>query len=257
MWVNIDLAVNHEINMTKYRTIWLSDIHLGSNGCQAEMLLDFLKEHESDTLILVGDIIDFWSLKRKPFWPESHNTVVQKVLKKARHDTRVIYIPGNHDEYLREYLDHTFGNIEMHREYIHTLADGRRILCVHGDDFDVITRYHRWVAKLGDVGYDFLMWANRQFNSLRARLGMGFWSLSAFIKHKVKQAVSFIGDYEESVVKAAEERGVDGILCGHIHHAEIKQMGDVLYLNTGDWVESCTAIVEHFDGTLELIRWAK
>jgi UDP-2,3-diacylglucosamine pyrophosphatase LpxH len=238
----------------KYRTIWISDTHLGSVGCQAEKLLKFLKEHESDTLILVGDIIDFWALRRKPYWPESHNTVVQKILKKARHGTRVIYIPGNHDEPLRNYLELTFGSIELHREYTHTLADSRQILCVHGDDFDVITRYHRWVAKLGDVGYDVLLWSNRQFNKARFRLGLGYWSLSAFIKHKVKQAVSFIGEYEESVVKEALTRGVDGVLCGHIHHAEIRHISDILYLNTGDWVESCTAIVEHYDGKLEIIH---
>lgn len=241
--------------MQKYRTIWLSDIHLGSMGCQAESLLTFLRDNESDTLILVGDIIDFWALKRKPYWPEAHNTVVQKVLKKARHNTHVIFIPGNHDEYLREYLEYAFGNIELHHEYIHTLADGKSILCVHGDDFDVITRYHRWVAKLGDVGYDLLMLFNRHFNTLRAKMGLGYWSLSAYVKHKVKSAVNFIGDYEASVVKAAKEWKVDGVLCGHIHHAEIKTIDDMLYLNTGDWVESCTAIVEHYDGTLELIKW--
>lgn len=242
--------------MTKYRTIWVSDTHLGSPGCQAERLLDFLRQTESDTLILVGDIIDFWALKRKSYWPESHNTVVQKVLKKARHGTRVIYIPGNHDEYLREYLDHTFGNIEMHPEFIHTRANGETMLCVHGDDFDVVTRYHRWVAVLGDIGYETLLTANRYFNKVRAKFGLGYWSLSAYIKGKVKQAVSFIGEYEENVAKEAKDRGVDGVLCGHIHHAEIKTIDGILYVNTGDWVESCTAIVEQYDGTLELIRWS-
>lgn len=243
--------------MNKYRTIWLSDIHLGSTGCQADTLLDFLRVNDSDTLVLVGDIIDFWALKRKPYWPVSHNTVVQKVLKKARADTTVVFIPGNHDEYLRDYLDHTFGDITLHRDYIHTLADGRAILCVHGDDFDVVTRYHKWVAKLGDVGYDFLLCVNRHFNTFRSKLGLGYWSLSAYVKHKVKSAVNFIGEYEESVVKAAQEYHVDGVLCGHIHHAEIKTINGMLYMNTGDWVESCTAIVEHYDGTLELIRWKK
>lgn len=239
-----------------YRSIWISDTHLGSAGCQADKLLGFLKANESEYLFLVGDIIDFWALKRKSYWPESHNTVVQKVLKKARHGTKVVYIPGNHDENLRDYLDHTFGNIELHKEFVHTLADGRTILCVHGDDFDVVTRYHKWVAVLGDMGYEALLTLNRYFNVIRAKLGMGYWSLSAYVKHKVKQAVSFIGEYEESVTRAAKTRGVDGVLCGHIHHAEIKQLSDFMYINTGDWVESCTAIVEHFDGTLELIRWS-
>lgn len=241
--------------MVKYRTIWLSDIHLGSVGCQANKLLDFLRKTESENLFLVGDIIDFWSLKRKSFWPQEHNTVIQKVLKKARHGTRVIYIPGNHDEPLRDFLSYTFGNIELHREFIHTLADGRRILCAHGDDFDVITRYHKWVAMLGSVGYDILISLNRYYNTLRKHMGMGFWSLSAYVKHKVKKAVNFISDYENSVVKEAMTRNVDGVLCGHIHYAEIKRIGGFLYINTGDWVESCTAVVEHFDGTLELIRW--
>lgn len=240
---------------THYRTIWLSDIHLGSKGCQAESLLDFLKHTESEYLILVGDIIDFWSLRRFPYWPVAHNTVVQKVLKKARSGTKVIFIPGNHDEALRDYLDYTFGDIVMKEQYVHELADGKKVLCVHGDIFDVVTRYHKWLAIVGDVGYSFLLWLNRHFNDLRKRFGMGFWSLSSYIKYRVKQAVNFIGDFEESVVEYARENNTEMILCGHIHHAEIKKYGDITYLNTGDWVESCTAIVEHQNGTLELIRW--
>lgn len=238
-----------------YRTIWLSDIHLGSKGCQSDVLLRFLHETDSDHLILVGDIVDFWSLTRVTYWPEEHNTVVQKILKKARHGTKVIYIPGNHDEKLRDFVDNSFGGIEVKMEYIHTLADNRTVLCIHGDIFDIVTKYHKWLAILGDVGYNFLLWLNTHFNSLRKSLGMGFWSLSAYIKRKVKQAVNFIGDFEDSVVQYARDNGANAILCGHIHHAEMKQYGDVLYLNTGDWVESCTAIVEHEDGTLELIRW--
>lgn len=238
-----------------YRTIWISDVHLGSKGCQADRLLNFLKHTESEYLFLVGDIIDFWSLRRFPYWPSAHNTVVQKVLKKARNGTKVIFIPGNHDEALRDYLEYSFGDILLHEEYTHTLADGRKVHCLHGDIFDVVTRYHKWLAVLGDVGYTFLLWLNRHFNDLRKRLGMGFWSLSSYIKYRVKQAVNFIGNFEEGVVEYAREKGVNIILCGHIHHAEMKQYGDVLYLNDGDWVESCTSIVEHMDGTLELIRW--
>lgn len=238
-----------------FRTIWISDVHLGSKGCQAEKLLEFLKVTESDNLILVGDIIDFWAIKRYPYWPTTHNTVVQKVLKKARHGTKVVFIPGNHDEGLREYVGHTFGDIQLHEQYIHTLADGRKVLCLHGDIFDVVTRYHKWIAYLGDIGYNALLWLNRHYNTLRQKFGMTFWSLSSYIKMKVKEAVNFIGDYEDNVVKHAKELDVDVILCGHIHHAEIKQYDGILYVNTGDWVESCTAIVEHEDGTLELIKW--
>lgn len=240
-----------------YRTIWLSDIHLGTKGCQAEKLLDFLKRTDSEYLILVGDIIDFWAMKRKFYWPSSHNTIVQKALKKARHGTRVIFIPGNHDEPLREYIGLNFGGISLEKTYTHTLADGRQVHCLHGDEFDVVTRYYRWIAVLGDIGYTFLLWLNRHYNSLRATFGQRSWSLSAYVKRAVKEAVNFIGEYEENVVKEAHRIGVDAILCGHIHHAVIEQRLDVLYLNTGDWVESCTAIVEHQDGRLELLNWSK
>ena len=239
----------------KYRTIWISDIHLGTKGCQANLLLDFLKETESEYLILVGDIIDFWALKRNAFWPSDHNVVVQKILKKSRHGTKVIFIPGNHDETLRNYVGHNFGNIELHEEYIHKLADGKKVLCVHGDLFDAVTTYHKWLAIAGDISYNFLLWLNRHFNCLRNRLGLGYWSLSAFIKLKVKQAVNFICDYEENVVKYAKIKNVDAVLCGHIHHAEIKTIDNILYLNDGDWVESCTAIVENYNGKVELLRW--
>ena len=239
----------------KYRTIWLSDIHLGSKGCQAEQLLQFLKTHDSEYLILVGDIIDFWALKRQSFWPESHNTVVQKILKKARHGTKVIFIPGNHDEVLREYTGLTFGGIEVCDSYMHELTDGRKIFCIHGDQYDVITRYHKWIAVLGDIGYTSLLWVNRIHNKFRNMVGLDYWSLSSYIKYKVKEAVNFIGDYENTIAKHAKEMNVYGILCGHIHHAEIKMIDNVLYMNTGDWVESCTALVEDNDGYISLINW--
>ncbi len=241
--------------MTHYRTIWLSDIHLGSRGCNADQLLDFLKNTESDYLILVGDIIDFWALKRHVFWPTSMNTIIQKVLRKARHGTKIIFIPGNHDEILREYIGLSFGDIELHDNYTHTLADGRKVFCIHGDIYDVITRYHKWIAVLGDIGYETLLWINRIQNKVRTIIGLGHWSLSAFIKYRVKEAVSFIGDYEDTVAKEAKHLNVDAILCGHIHHAEIKYINGIQYINTGDWVESCTAIVEHQTGELELIKW--
>lgn len=241
--------------MGQYRTIWISDVHLGTRECQAEKLLSFLKNNDAEYLFLVGDIIDFWALKRSPYWPQPHNTVIQKVLRAARYGTKVFYIPGNHDEGLRSYVGMVFGNISLHRDYVHTLANGRKILCVHGDDYDVVTRYHKWTAKLGDVGYSFLLWANRHYNTIRSKFGMRFWSLAAYVKFKVKEAVSFIGDYENNVIKEARSKGVDGVLCGHIHHAEIREVEGFQYLNTGDWVESCTAIVEHHDGRLELIQW--
>jgi UDP-2,3-diacylglucosamine pyrophosphatase LpxH len=242
-------------NPKHYRTIWLSDIHLGSKGCQAEKLLDFLKNTESDYLFLVGDIIDFWSLKRSPYWPTAHNTVVQKILKKSKHGTKVIYIPGNHDEGLRDYIGLTFGNIELHEDYIHTLLNGEQIFCLHGDLYDVITRYHRWLAIVGDVGYTFLLWLNRIQNKWRTCFGYDHWSLSAFIKHHVKEAVNFISDYEHSIVAAAKEMGVSGVLCGHIHSAEITQIDNIMYYNTGDTVESCTAIAETDNGAMVLLSF--
>jgi len=239
----------------KYRTIWLSDIHLGSKGCQADKLLYFLKNNESEYLFLVGDIVDFWSLKRTPYWPTSHNTIVQKVLRKARHGTKVIFIPGNHDEALREYIGCTFGDIELHNDYIHTLNNGKKVFCLHGDVYDVITRYHKWIAVMGDLGYGFLLWLNRVQNRIRTIFGKDYWSLSAYIKKRVKEAVNFISDFEENVSSNAKELGMDAVLCGHIHHAQIDQINDIWYLNTGDTVESCTAIVENLNDEIELITF--
>lgn len=241
--------------MNAYRTIWLSDIHLGTKGCQVEKLLDFLKQTESEYLIFVGDIIDFWSLKRASYWPTSHNTVVQKVLKKARHGTKVIFIPGNHDEVLREFIGLSFGEITIFEDYIHTLQNGKKIFCLHGDVFDVVTKYHKWIAVLGDIGYNFLLWLNRILNDLRSKFGFGYWSLSAFIKYKVKEAVSFIGEFENNIIKEGNQLNVDAVLCGHIHHAEIKKIDNMVYLNTGDVVESCTAIVETIDGNIQLLNF--
>jgi UDP-2,3-diacylglucosamine pyrophosphatase LpxH len=239
--------------VTKYKAIWLSDIHLGTSGCQADKLLKFLLKTDSDVLYLVGDIIDFWAMSRKFRWPADHNTVVQKVLKKARKGTKVIYIPGNHDENLREFCGMSFGNIELHQKYFHQTVSGHYILCQHGDEFDVITRYHKWVAILGDIGYNALLWLSTHMNKFRAYYGMGHWSLSAFVKQKVKQAVSFISEYETNVVSDAKVKGVDGVLCGHIHHAEITKYENLVYFNTGDTVESCTAIVETQDGEFQLL----
>lgn len=239
----------------KYRTVWLSDIHLGTKGCQSEKLLSFLKSMECEYLILVGDIIDFWSLKRSTYWNQDHNTIIQKILRKSRHGTNVIFIPGNHDESLREYYDVEFGNIIIKEDYIHQLINNKNVYCVHGDIFDIVTRYHSWIAKLGDIGYNFLLWVNRHLNKVRAFFDLGYWSLSLYIKHKVKEAVSFISDYEDNVIKMASDKHVDGVICGHIHSPELEISNNFLYGNCGDWVENCTGIVEHTDGTLELFRW--
>ncbi|HZP88358.1 MAG TPA: UDP-2,3-diacylglucosamine diphosphatase [Burkholderiales bacterium] len=243
--------------MTRVRAIFLSDIHLGTRACQAEQLLEFLRHHESDYLFLVGDILDLWAMGRRGVhWSPAMNTLIQKVLKRARHGVKVIFVPGNHDEALRDYLDSAFGGIRLYGEYEHETADGRRFLILHGDQFDVVTRYHKWLAVLGDAGYAFLVRVNIALSSLRRRLGIpGYWSLAGYAKRKVKRALSFIYDFEESVARNVRARGLDGAICGHIHAATIKQMDDFVYINCGDWVDSCTAIVEHYDGRMELIEW--
>ena len=240
----------------RYKTIFISDLHIGSTQCQADTLLDFLKHNESEKLYLVGDIIDFWALSKRVYWPRDHNTIIQKILRKARHDTKVIYVPGNHDENVREYDEHVFGDIEVRNSIVHTTVDGKRFLVVHGDEYDTIAKYHQWIAKLGSKGYDFLLEVNRAVRAVRRVMGIqSHFSLAAYIKFKVKNAVQFISDYEESIVMTLKDEGLDGVICGHIHHPEIKEMDGFLYVNTGDFVESCTAIVEHDCGSLELIRW--
>jgi len=240
-----------------YKTIFISDIHLGTRGCKAEMLLDFLKYTESETLFLVGDIVDGWRLKKHWHWPQPHNDVIQKLLRKARKGTRVIFIPGNHDEFARDYCDADFGDVELRREIIHEGADGRRYLVIHGDEFDGVVLYARWLAVLGDWAYVTVLELNHWFNVARRRLGLPYWSVSQYLKHKVKNAVQYITKFEDSMAELARKRGVDGIICGHIHHAEIRQVGEVVYCNDGDWVESCTAMVEHADGRMEIIDWTK
>ncbi len=239
------------------RAIFLSDIHLGTPACQAERLLEFLKAHESEYLFLVGDIIDFWAMQRRGvYWSAGQNTVVQKILKRARHDVKVIFVPGNHDEAAREHAGTSFGNIRVERDYVHVAADGRRYLLIHGDEFDQVTRYHKWLAILGDHAYAVVVRLNMWLSWLRRTLGIpGYWSLSGYAKQKVKRAVSFIFDFEDSVLRHARERGMDGVICGHIHSATIRDHGGVTYINCGDWVDSCTAIVEHESGFMELVRW--
>jgi UDP-2,3-diacylglucosamine pyrophosphatase LpxH len=240
---------------SRVRALFLSDIHLGTRGCQADKLLDFMRHYEADTVYLVGDIVDGWQLKAGWYWPQAHNDVVQKLLRKARKGTRLLYIPGNHDEFLRDYYGTHFGGIEVLEDAIHVGADGRRYLVIHGDLFDVVIRHARWLALLGDRAYDAAIWLNTHFNAVRRALGLTYWSLSQWAKLKVKNAVSFIGEYEQTLAAEAHRRGVDGVICGHIHHAMIRTIAGLRYVNCGDWVESCTAVIEHFDGTFEVVRW--
>jgi UDP-2,3-diacylglucosamine pyrophosphatase LpxH len=237
----------------RYRAVWISDLHLGTPGCQARALLEFLRTTECQTLYLVGDIIDGWQLRRSWYWPQSHNDVVQKILRKARKGTRVVFVPGNHDEFARRYVSHNFGGVDVVEDCIHITADGRRLWVTHGDLFDGVIQCARWLAHLGDQAYEFTLKLNRWFNSLRARLGLPYWSLSRYLKLKVKRAVSYVGDFEQAVAREARKRDVQGVVCGHIHHAEMRDIDGILYCNDGDWVESLTALVEHFDGRLEII----
>jgi UDP-2,3-diacylglucosamine pyrophosphatase LpxH len=240
-----------------YRTIWISDVHLGTRGCKAEYLLDFLRCNDAKTIYLAGDIVDGWRLRRSWYWPQSHNDIVQEMLRKVRNGTRVIYVPGNHDEWLRDYVTLHFGGIEVLNEAIHVTADGRRLLVIHGDWFDLIVKHARWLATLGDGAYTFALWVNNHFNKIRRWLGYDYWSLSAFLKLKVKNAVQYIGSFANALTDEARRRSLDGVVCGHIHHAEIRDVDGILYCNDGDWVESCTALVEHFDGRLAIINWAE
>ncbi len=238
-----------------FRTLWISDLHLGTPGCQANALLDFLKHTECETLFLVGDIIDGWQLRRQWYWPQAHNDVIQKLLRKARKNTRVIFIPGNHDEFARKYLQHDFGGIEVAEEWIHETADGRKLWVMHGDLFDGVIQCAKWLAYVGDSLYGFTLQLNRYLNSLRARMGLPYWSLSKYLKLKVKRAVSYVGDFEQAVAREARKRGLQGVVCGHIHHAELRDIDGILYANDGDWVESLTALAEHADGRLEILHW--
>jgi UDP-2,3-diacylglucosamine pyrophosphatase LpxH len=241
----------------QYRTVFISDIHLGTRGCQAELLLDFFCHMECETLYLVGDIVDGWKMKSGWWWPQPHNDVVQKILRMARKGASVIYIPGNHDDLVREYCGVHLGGVVVTRDAIHEAADGKRYLVLHGDEFDGVTRHARWLAFLGDWAYRGVLGLNTVFNKARRRLGFGYWSLSAYLKVKVKNALQFIENFEKAVADEARRRGVDGVICGHIHKAEMRDIDGVKYVNDGDWVESCTALVEHFDGTLEILEWAK
>lgn len=243
--------------MPPVRSVFISDVHLGTRACQADRLLDFLRDYPAENLFMLGDIIDFWQISRGGlYWSSDHNTVLQKILRRARHGEKVMFIPGNHDEAIREYAGSDFGGIQIELTHIHQAADGRKYLLVHGDAFDQVTRYYKWVAILGDVLYNLLVRINIWLSWLRRTLRRpGYWSLAGYAKRKVKTAVSFIFDFEDSVIHHARESKLDGVICGHIHWATIKEMGELTYLNCGDWVDSCTAIVEHMNGEMELVVW--
>ncbi|MBX3570296.1 MAG: UDP-2,3-diacylglucosamine diphosphatase [Rhizobiaceae bacterium] len=241
----------------RFRTLFISDVHLGSKAAKADFLVDFLRHHEADRIYLVGDIVDGWRLRRTWHWPQSHNDVVQKILRQARKGTEIVYVVGNHDEFLRMFPGTHFGGILVCDRAVHETADGRRFLVIHGDQFDAIVHGARWLAYLGDRAYDLAIVANRVVARARRLLGLPYWSLSSWAKVKVKHAVNFIGAFQEVLVQEARRSEVEGVICGHIHHATIDRYAEITYVNTGDWVESCTAVAEHGDGTLEILRWAQ
>jgi|TARA_A100001015_G_scaffold256119_1_gene297989 UDP-2,3-diacylglucosamine pyrophosphatase LpxH len=238
----------------QYRSIFISDVHLGSYGCQAEKLLNFLQNTTCDQLFLVGDIIDGWQMRGRVYWPESHERVMKQLLEIAKTGTKVRYITGNHDEFLRNYGALQFDTIEIVDEYRLRNKDGREFLVIHGDQYDVITKYARWISTLGDVGYNLLLRINVVVNKVRSLLGYDYWSFSKWVKDSVKQAVSYVGDFEATVASVCNQRGYAGIICGHIHKAANREVGGVRYLNCGDWVESCTAILHTHDGQFQVIE---
>jgi UDP-2,3-diacylglucosamine pyrophosphatase LpxH len=236
------------------RSAWISDVHLGTRGANAAALLDFLRDYEFEMLYVVGDLIDIWQLRRGIYWPQQHNDVIQKILRKARKQTRVIYIPGNHDELVADFYGR-YGNITIQKRAIHRLVDGRRMLVIHGHELDAVVQNVKWLAFAGDVGYQFLLSLNPAINFVRRRFGLRYWSLSAYAKKRVKDAVSFIGRFEEEIVRYAKDFSVDAVLCGHIHSAAIRQFGKLTYYNSGDWVETCSALIEQHDGKIDIVRY--
>jgi len=243
-----------------YRTIFISDVHLGSKGCKAEILNNFLKNSNADKLYLIGDIVDGWKIQQNKWaWKQAHSNVVRRILGYAKRGTEVIYVAGNHDEFLRPMIPYglTFGRIQVVNQYTHVGLDGKKYLVVHGDLFDGITRLAPWISFLGDKSYDILISLNTKLNWWRHKLGFGYWSLSQYLKQRVKRAVDFMFHFERNLIDYGRKRGFDGVICGHIHKAEIKEINGIIYMNDGDWVESCTALVEHLDGRWEIIHWTK
>ncbi len=238
--------------MNRYRTGWISDVHLGTKGSNTDALLRFLRACEFETLYVVGDLIDVWRLRRGIYWPQEHSDVIQKLLRKGRKGTQVIYIPGNHDEFVGDFCG-AYGSVTVQAHAVHLTADGRRLLVIHGHELDAVVQNIKWLAYIGDVGYEFLLKLNRPLNHVRRLFGLGYWSLSAYAKQSVKNAVAFIGKFEEAIARYARDHNVSGVICGHIHSPAIRKIGDLDYYNCGDWVESCSALVENFDGRIELL----
>ena len=253
----IDATLGTKRDPLHFRTIWISNVHLGTPGCQAQRLLEFLRATESETLYLVGDIIDGWQLKRRWYWEQSHNNVVQTVLKKAKKGTNVIFVPGNHDEVIRQFIDLDFGGIKIRDELVHTTANGKRMLVIHGDRFDGVIACAKWLAYVGDNLYTMILKFNQWFNSWRARAGLPYWSLSQYLKGKVKNAVNYITSFEDALAAEASKKGLDGVICGHIHKPEIRDINGIKYCNDGDWVESLSALVEDASGELRLVTWGE
>ena len=247
----------HSIDRIHHRSIWVSDVHLGTSSAKAKMLCDFLKYNSCDTLYLVGDIIDGWSMKKRAYWPQEHVNVIRRILSRSKTGTKVVYITGNHDEFLRRYSGMSFGNIHLVDEYVHHSPDGKKYWVVHGDAFDAVVFNKKWLVVIGDTAYDSMLKVNVWFNRARSALGMEQWSLSSYLKNKVRNAFSIITNYETTLVNECKKRGLDGVICGHIHHPESKDVDGVLYGNCGDWVESCSALVEDKQGHIEIVQWHK
>jgi len=239
----------------KFRSVFISDVHLGSRGCRAQLLLEFLHAVQTERLYLVGDIVDLWCLRQRAYWPTAHNDVIRAILDRAKAGVQVILIPGNHDEDLREFDGTVFGNVALHREFVHETADGRRLLVLHGDEFDAAVKCSRWLAKFGDRMYSLILALNEICSTLRRWRGLPYWSLAGYLKRKASRAVEYIESFERAAAHAARRRGLDGVVCGHIHHASVRDIDGVLYCNDGDWVESCTALAEDFSGRLRLTGW--
>ena len=249
--------VHDRQQVLRYRSVFISDVHLGTKMSRADLLLEFFKTFECDNLYLVGDIVDGWALNSGFYWPQDHNDVIQKILRRARKGTRVVYLPGNHDEFLRSFGDHEFGNISLTDTIVHLGPDGRKYVVMHGDQFDVVINKMKWLSHFGSWAYDMLIYVNIAVVKIRNLLNLPHWSLSAWAKYKVKKAVNFIGDYEENLSSYAVSKGVQGIICGHIHHPNLRDISGTTYINCGDWVETCSAVVEHYDGRFEVIMWEK
>jgi UDP-2,3-diacylglucosamine pyrophosphatase LpxH len=241
--------------MKSYKTVFISDVHLGTKMCQAEKLLEFFKTFECEKMYLVGDIIDGWAMNRSKYWPQSHNDVIQKLLRRARKGTEIIYIPGNHDEFMRDFCDFEFGHIILAKESVHVGVDGKLYLIIHGDQFDAVISHAKWLSHIGSWAYDVSIIINIYLNKIRKLFGMPYWSLSSYLKQTVKESVNFIGDYESTLSNYVKSKKLNGVVCGHIHHANISDMNGIRYMNCGDWVESCTALVEHYNGSFEIIKW--